>query len=672
MAISDVEQTLLESTATVLAEVNACLHHNVLRVAESRDVILWLGRGGAGIKWLVERCAGSKIVESSATLNLSRVSALRLLAHRTEDPDAIAQIFSNYPLDMIARALHGRPVSKVQDFSTGWTGRDLEFVLQGQSDRWRHNELDQEASEIFALFASLRKVVLVDDFSRNRTIPIVLATLFPSTQFKLISIIDYGEPRNFRIPYNFLSAKSLLTLEHPRNAQLFQNPLGKCWFEAVLASASDDSLAEYRQRVIKIISERWGRADIATVGLADASLNAKAKIASILETPGPEIRSFLQKVPYDDALNPASLHSVGDVVELIHPNPRGWIFADNSASSASHAVQLSPCEVGPMPNTTRSQSLVSIVTRTKNRSILLRRALRSVAGQTHRNIEHIIVSDGGDLKNLLFALTNSPARPPFPHVIHSHESNGMEAASNAGLALATGDYVLIHDDDDTLDPNAVEEMSAFLDNPEHHKYVGVVCHSRVILEKVEDHCIMFVDSWAFNTHLDFLTQAKLREENLFPPISFMYRRSVLADVGLYRDDLSVLGDWDFNLRVSLSGPIAVLPQVLSNYHWRADSTEAQSLQNSVTHGANKHARFRSLLEWEYESGLGGLNRPTFSKFARPNPPTGFSAGVPDTDYAAVLDRANYFESTVYAMRRSRGFRLLRPFRATYGILRKLL
>ena len=42
------------------------------------------------------------------------------------------------------------------------------------------------------------------------------------------------------------------------------------------------------------------------------------------------------------------------------------------------------------------QAAVAIITRTKDRPLLLRRAVESVLGQTHADWVHVIVNDGGD------------------------------------------------------------------------------------------------------------------------------------------------------------------------------------------------------------------------------------------------------------------------------------
>ena len=78
---------------------------------------------------------------------------------------------------------------------------------------------------------------------------------------------------------------------------------------------------------------------------------------------------------------------------------------------------------------------VSVIVRTKDRPVLLARALKSLANQTSRNFEVIIVNDGGDatmVENVMAGL----ALPEC--LLHSNlESIGRPQAFNLGLRMAS-------------------------------------------------------------------------------------------------------------------------------------------------------------------------------------------------------------------------------------------
>jgi len=244
---------------------------------------------------------------------------------------------------------------------------------------------------------------------------------------------------------------------------------------------------------------------------------------------------------------------------------------------------------------------VSIVTRTKDRPLFLKRAAESVRGQRFTDWEWIVVNDAG-------------AREPVDQiaasarVIHRERSTGMEAASNAGLREARGEFVVIHDDDDTWYPEFLDECVGFLrENSALAGLGGVITHSERVVERVDGERIFEHARDAFNTWLDGVTLFRLAGHNLFPPISFVYKRSILDEIGYYREDLPVLGDWEFNLRFVAKYEIAVIAKPLACYHHRLTGAGANSVVGSLDKHRYFDARIRNeLLRGELATGAPGL------------------------------------------------------------------
>ena len=61
----------------------------------------------------------------------------------------------------------------------------------------------------------------------------------------------------------------------------------------------------------------------------------------------------------------------------------------------------------------------------------------------------------------------------------------------------------------------------------------------------------------FNCDLNNINLFRMMGGNLFPPISFLYRRQVHESVGYFDQAYDVLGDWDFNHRMLQKFEIAV-------------------------------------------------------------------------------------------------------------------
>jgi glycosyltransferase involved in cell wall biosynthesis len=230
---------------------------------------------------------------------------------------------------------------------------------------------------------------------------------------------------------------------------------------------------------------------------------------------------------------------------------------------------------------------VSIVTRTKNRPVFLARSLLSVQQQRFRDWEIVIVNDGGDRPAVEQLLRQIPQTLRSKiKVIHHDDSRGMEAASNAGLRSASGDLVVIHDDDDSWHEAFLETMVAALDG-QPPSVGGVVCHSQFVDEIVSGGDIVRKGVRPNNNWMQNVTLFRMASQNFIPPISFLYRASMHEEIGYYREDLPVLGDWEFYMRLLLRFDMHVVPIVLANYHMRpADAGEQYG--NTVTAGARKH------------------------------------------------------------------------------------
>ncbi|MFM0281561.1 glycosyltransferase [Paraburkholderia sediminicola] len=102
---------------------------------------------------------------------------------------------------------------------------------------------------------------------------------------------------------------------------------------------------------------------------------------------------------------------------------------------------------------------VAIIIPTKNRRVLLERALASVFRQTYTNIAAIVVNDGStdDTRQFLDALA---AREPRLTVFHTEKSMGAPSARNLAIRLANAQYVTGLDDDDEFLPDRIALLVA--------------------------------------------------------------------------------------------------------------------------------------------------------------------------------------------------------------------
>ena len=104
---------------------------------------------------------------------------------------------------------------------------------------------------------------------------------------------------------------------------------------------------------------------------------------------------------------------------------------------------------------------ISIITISFNANDTIEKTLKSVVGQSYKNIEHLII-DGGSIDNTL-EICNS-----FSHIskIISESDKGVYDAFNKGLKLATGEIIgFLNADDVFYSEKAVEDVvNAFSNN----------------------------------------------------------------------------------------------------------------------------------------------------------------------------------------------------------------
>ena len=244
-------------------------------------------------------------------------------------------------------------------------------------------------------------------------------------------------------------------------------------------------------------------------------------------------------------------------------------------------------------------SSIAIITRTKNRVLLLERTVKSVLAQTREDWTHVIVNDGGDpapVEALLSRYTE--AYVGRLRVIHNPVSVGMEAASNIGIRASESRYLTIFDDDDSWSPYFLETLIGELERRQARfsSVRGIICQSMVVRERVEGGLVLFDSMHPFNDWMQssFVDLDRLAQSNTFIPNAFVFERESAFEVGLFDEGLPVLGDWDFNLRFCMRYDIAVFTEMLAFYHQRPTAQGADG--NSVFVSDSKHREYRELLK----------------------------------------------------------------------------
>ncbi len=233
--------------------------------------------------------------------------------------------------------------------------------------------------------------------------------------------------------------------------------------------------------------------------------------------------------------------------------------------------------------TTTQANKVSIIMRTKDRAILLKRALESVASQTYTNYCLVIVNDGGDSVQLEKIINKYRSKiSGNVMLIHIQKSLGKWHAANQGVKKSQSTYIVLHDDDDSWEPNFLQKTTDFLEDSKHINYAGVATFTNLITEQITSSGVKQLSSSRFAPGLDQISIYELCRHNIFPPISYLYRRLIHDTTGLYNESLDALADWEFNLNTIRKYDIAMIHEKLANWHIRSKTSDTPSALQNVT------------------------------------------------------------------------------------------
>jgi tetratricopeptide (TPR) repeat protein len=109
---------------------------------------------------------------------------------------------------------------------------------------------------------------------------------------------------------------------------------------------------------------------------------------------------------------------------------------------------------GIIKNSLPNQPLVTIITVCLNSEKYLEQCIRSVMQQTYKNLEYIII-DGGSNDGTLNIIEKYADEIDY---YLSERDRGLYHAMNKGLALASGDYILILNSDDWYETECVKAL----------------------------------------------------------------------------------------------------------------------------------------------------------------------------------------------------------------------
>lgn len=207
----------------------------------------------------------------------------------------------------------------------------------------------------------------------------------------------------------------------------------------------------------------------------------------------------------------------------------------------------------------------------------IREAIISVINQTYNNWELILVEDGNSLKDLGFVKDEMVCNDNRIKIIYDKKRKNISKTLNLGIAFSEGDWITFLDQDDKLNPNALNEIINIASSNNDLKLI--FCD-----EDKFDHC-NFHSQPNFKCGINYML---LLTQNYVCHL-FCIKRDILYEVGQFSSCYDGAQDWEYCLRLFTKlkrKSIHHIPKVL--YHWRIhELSTSYSLGNKKTKVKNQ-------------------------------------------------------------------------------------
>ena len=209
---------------------------------------------------------------------------------------------------------------------------------------------------------------------------------------------------------------------------------------------------------------------------------------------------------------------------------------------------------------------ITVITASYNSERFLRETVESVAKQTVKPFEHLIIDDKSSDNSLQLARSLA-AEFPSIRVIEHDANKGFPSALNTGIAASKTDYIAILDSDDIALPYWLEKSSNFLND---HPKAGVVGGGCIIMtEKGE-----ITDDIKFIDKKGDVTDDILDGKYMVLHPGSIINKNILNTFDGYAEDLKSLEDNDMFINVASVSQVYNLGQPLI-YYRRLKSSESR-------------------------------------------------------------------------------------------------
>jgi glycosyltransferase involved in cell wall biosynthesis len=213
---------------------------------------------------------------------------------------------------------------------------------------------------------------------------------------------------------------------------------------------------------------------------------------------------------------------------------------------------------------TRENPLVSVIVRTKDRPKLVKNTLKSIAQQSYRPIEVVLVNDGGcelyieELKGILTNLSLN--------YIRLEQNTGRAHAGNVGIDNANGAYIGFLDDDDEYHSEHIETLVNSLRNGEY----TIVYNAVEFIEKTfQDDEFHSMNTRKLVFSRDF-SYDDLIISNFIPLMALLFQAHLLKSLK-FDESFELYEDWDMLIRAGEKTRFHFINKITAYYNQWSNS-----------------------------------------------------------------------------------------------------
>lgn len=200
--------------------------------------------------------------------------------------------------------------------------------------------------------------------------------------------------------------------------------------------------------------------------------------------------------------------------------------------------------------------LVSVIIPTYNREAWLRHAIDSALGQTHRDIEVLVVDDGSTDGTHAY-VTELERAHPVRLIRHEHCAN-LSVLRNVGARRSLGAYVALLDSDDLWLPAKIErQLAALTRNP---ACGWSYCNYTFMDENERDLAWQGREPWAACG--GWILEDLIRVRAQVAISTVLVRRDVFDGIGGFDERLTWLEDYDLAVRLAEKSPASAQAEPL--------------------------------------------------------------------------------------------------------------